>query len=173
VRPSAILDVVRSGEDMAKLVPGNDDDAACAGACGTTSAVPQAVPLAEEEEGGCGSSNSAVGGEMERMERQLASNEHALENNLEIEITATSLPLRQKKGKKYKTDSVAAPQRKTQKQVMGQCSRCGYLSSQEVCKACVLLEGLNKSRPKNQIEVAVEVEVESPEHVMGRCESGL
>ncbi|KAG5880538.1 hypothetical protein JTB14_026771 [Gonioctena quinquepunctata] len=28
------------------------------------------------------------------------------------------------------------------------CSRCGYVSSQEVCKACVLLEGLNKGLPK-------------------------
>lgn len=36
---------------------------------------------------------------------------------------------------------------------MGQCARCGYLSSQAVCKACVLLEGLNKNRPKRGIEV--------------------
>ena len=28
------------------------------------------------------------------------------------------------------------------------CTRCGYVSSQEVCKACVLLEGLNKGLPK-------------------------
>jgi cytoplasmic tRNA 2-thiolation protein 1 len=41
---------------------------------------------------------------------------------------------------------------------MGQCSKCGYLSSQDVCKACVLLEGLNKNRPKNQIEVGYEVQ---------------
>ncbi|XP_013386470.1 cytoplasmic tRNA 2-thiolation protein 1-like [Lingula anatina] len=32
--------------------------------------------------------------------------------------------------------------------VQGTCSRCGYISSQEVCKACVLLEGLNKGLPK-------------------------
>jgi cytoplasmic tRNA 2-thiolation protein 1 len=43
-------------------------------------------------------------------------------------------------------------------QVMGQCKKCGYLSSQEVCKACVLLEGLNKARPKNKIEVGYEVQ---------------
>ena len=30
----------------------------------------------------------------------------------------------------------------------GTCTRCGYLSSQEVCKACVLLEGLNKGLPR-------------------------
>lgn len=28
------------------------------------------------------------------------------------------------------------------------CTRCLYVSSQEVCKACVLLEGLNKGLPK-------------------------
>ncbi|KAL6757208.1 hypothetical protein V8C86DRAFT_2628641, partial [Haematococcus lacustris] len=35
-------------------------------------------------------------------------------------------------------------------QSVGQCGRCGYLSSQPVCKACVLLEGLNRSRPGRQ-----------------------
>ena len=28
------------------------------------------------------------------------------------------------------------------------CTQCGYLSSNPVCKACVLLNGLNASRPK-------------------------
>jgi len=32
--------------------------------------------------------------------------------------------------------------------VQGTCSRCGYISSMALCKACVLLEGLNKGRPK-------------------------
>ncbi|XP_019637863.1 PREDICTED: cytoplasmic tRNA 2-thiolation protein 1-like [Branchiostoma belcheri] len=30
----------------------------------------------------------------------------------------------------------------------GTCARCGYISSNELCKACVLLEGLNKGLPK-------------------------
>jgi len=30
----------------------------------------------------------------------------------------------------------------------GQCQRCGYISSQLVCKACTLLEGLNKGRAR-------------------------
>lgn len=30
----------------------------------------------------------------------------------------------------------------------GKCARCGYLSSQEVCKACMLLEGLNRGLPR-------------------------
>ena len=30
----------------------------------------------------------------------------------------------------------------------GNCKRCGYISSMEICKACLLLEGLNKGLPK-------------------------
>eukprot|EP01137_Pigoraptor_chileana_P012434 Opistho-2@64813 len=30
----------------------------------------------------------------------------------------------------------------------GVCTRCGYISSQALCKACVLLEGLNRGLPK-------------------------
>jgi len=30
----------------------------------------------------------------------------------------------------------------------GTCTRCGYLSSQKVCKACMLLEGLNRGLPR-------------------------
>lgn len=32
------------------------------------------------------------------------------------------------------------------------CDRCGYLSSNKICKACILLEGLEKNRPKMQLE---------------------
>ena len=32
--------------------------------------------------------------------------------------------------------------------VQGICSRCGYISSQELCKACILLEGLNRGLPR-------------------------
>lgn len=27
------------------------------------------------------------------------------------------------------------------------CTRCGYVSSQDICKACILLEGLNTGQP--------------------------
>lgn len=30
----------------------------------------------------------------------------------------------------------------------GTCNRCGFVSSQQPCKACVLLEGLNRGLPK-------------------------
>lgn len=32
--------------------------------------------------------------------------------------------------------------------VQGKCTKCGYISSQELCKACILLQGLNKGRPR-------------------------
>eukprot|EP00276_Gloeochaete_wittrockiana_P005087 CAMPEP_0184656072 /NCGR_PEP_ID=MMETSP0308-20130426/15507_1 /TAXON_ID=38269 /ORGANISM="Gloeochaete witrockiana, Strain SAG 46.84" /LENGTH=188 /DNA_ID=CAMNT_0027092995 /DNA_START=465 /DNA_END=1031 /DNA_ORIENTATION=- len=32
--------------------------------------------------------------------------------------------------------------------VQGTCSRCGYISSQELCKACALLEGLNAGKAR-------------------------
>ena len=32
--------------------------------------------------------------------------------------------------------------------VVGNCERCGYMSSNKLCKACVLLEGLNRGLPK-------------------------
>lgn len=154
VRPSAILDVVRSGEDMAKLVPGSDEG--CGGTCSS------AIPAAEEEEGGCGSANGrTAGGEMATVEKHLAQNEAAAENGLEVEITASSIgaasqTTSSKKGRKNKAQP--APSRRLPKQVMGRCKICGYLSSQEVCKACTLLDGLNKNRPKNKIEVGYDNE---------------
>lgn len=30
----------------------------------------------------------------------------------------------------------------------GKCVRCGYMSSQRLCKACILIEGLNRGKPK-------------------------
>jgi cytoplasmic tRNA 2-thiolation protein 1 len=32
--------------------------------------------------------------------------------------------------------------------VQGNCTKCGYISSQPLCKACVLLEGLNRGLPR-------------------------
>lgn len=161
VRPSAILDVVRSGEDMAKLIPGSD--VGCGGICSSS------TPAGEEEEGGCGSANGrSAGGELASMEQRLAQNEAAAEHGLEVEITSSSVNGTQnqavpltggKKGNRVKGQPFT-PRKATAKQVMGQCKRCGYLSSQEICKACVLLEGLNKSRPKTSIEVGCGVQEE-------------
>ena len=114
IRPESILDVVRSGADMARLVPGAAaaaaaDDDALQNACGNASSAGNAT-----------SSSSAA---------------------METEIR---LPPR-----------AAAPQPPQQR--LGHCARCGYMSSQPVCQACVLLQGLNKARARTEVAVAVTV----------------
>lgn len=154
VRPSAILDVVRSGEDMAKLVPGKDGDKACGGTgCGS---VTQALP--DEDEGGCGSAQGrGSGGDMAKMERTLAQNDMAASAGLETEVTLASVGAgSNKKNRKSKDQGRGAlahkqASKRLPQQTMGKCAKCGYISSQTVCKACTLLEGLNKSRPKTTI----------------------
>ena len=171
IRPESILDVVRSGVDMAKLVPGARSDGGV-GACGSGE---DAVAKGAEDEvaGGCGTATGKSSeGEMAQMEKKLRADEEAEVNGTEIEITSscaktngrateqtsaaataiTTVPIRTKNEKKSarKPTREAAPP----KQKLGQCERCGYLSSQAICKACVLLEGLNKARPRTGIEVS-------------------
>ncbi|TGO69103.1 hypothetical protein BOTNAR_0015g00150 [Botryotinia narcissicola] len=162
VRSSAILDVVRSGEDMAKLVP--------AEVTGISHCKSQKVSLAttneEEEEGngGCGTNGRSSGGEMADMEKKLQADEEASER----EIDVTSIALNTTNGQRHDRIDKSQTQkggkkdgRKLTKQTLGTCKKCGYMSSQEICKACVLLEGLNKNRPKMEIEVDVDDEEES------------
>jgi len=103
---------------------------------------------------------------MASVEARLRQNEAAADDNLETEITTKNISGKQQS--RHDSDAVSLASRnkprkgftpkKTSKQVMGQCKKCGYLSSQDICKACVLLQGLNKSRPKNKIEVGYEVQ---------------
>ncbi|KAK5153655.1 cytosolic thiouridylase subunit Ctu1 [Recurvomyces mirabilis] len=199
IRPESILDVVRSGIDMAKLVP--DAAGNCKSGCADKKRKQEAQAEQEEGEGGCGSGNGQdAGGEMAEMERKLWQDEKAEEDGMEVEIKMpmkavngqnhdrdiaasgpptsalitptsdqdhdrhthlsipdletkqTTVPIRtkaeKKQGRKMGKDGIARPA-----QTLGQCERCGYLSSQAVCKACVLLEGLNKSRPRTGVEV--------------------
>ncbi|KAL4928567.1 putative PP-loop ATPase superfamily protein [Aspergillus undulatus] len=151
IRPSSILDIVRSGEEMAILVPINNDHSS------EDSAV-----------GGCGSQNGRTrGGEMAEMERTLAQNEAAA--GLETEIkspqpSTTAVPL-PKKGKK---NTNSAPKPAVKSQVLGKCERCGYITSQRWCHACTLLEGLNKNRPKTAIEMELDAEDEESSSTLRR-----
>ncbi|KAM0806182.1 putative PP-loop ATPase superfamily protein [Usnea florida] len=149
VRPSAILDVVKSGEDMARLVP----EEVSIGRRGGKDVL--VIEGEAEGDGGCGSANGRTsGGEMADMENQLLQNEGAQDK--ETEITT--------KGQRHNRNCKGASRisKKLPKQQMGNCVRCGYLSSQDICKACMLLEGLNKNRPKTQIQVSIEEEDNSP-----------
>ncbi|EQL04195.1 hypothetical protein G6O67_008069 [Ophiocordyceps sinensis] len=130
VRPSAILDIVRSGEDMARLTPDKGQSG-----CDCSQ---------EEGMGGCGSANGATGSDLAQMETALK--EQPLAGGLETEIKSDGateaggsirLPVRNRRPK----DVVPAPL-----QTLGRCVKCGYMSSQDMCQACTLLENLNKNR---------------------------
>ncbi|KAL9120438.1 MAG: hypothetical protein Q9187_003005 [Circinaria calcarea] len=163
VRPSAILDVVRSGEDMAKLVPEEVSGRARGGNAGGPTNV-LVIEGEEEGTGGCGSANGrSSGGEMAHMENILRAGEEAQTRETEITISKLKGQI-QNNRREPNTENMrkARKSRKLPKQTMGQCVRCGYLSSQEICKACMLLEGLNKNRPKIEIEVGIDEEAGSP-----------
>lgn len=139
IRPSSILDIVKSGEDMAALVPKTDSQG---GKNGNSAAAE------DESAGGCGSANGrSSGGEMAAMEERLAQNEAAGSRETEIKLP---------KAAPKKTVKAAKPTIKTQ--TLQHCARCGYMSSQRICKACTLLEGLNKNRPKTEINIGIEDE---------------
>lgn len=149
VRPSAILDIVRSGEDMARLVPGKQSD----------HSIPKGklaldeMPAEAGDTGGCGTGNGRTSGnEMAAMEAQLRSTESS--KNLETDVT-TAIPLRARQGAGKELSGRNANSGRSKKavavQVMGTCEKCGYMSSQSMCQACMLLEGLNKNRPQVQL----------------------
>lgn len=164
VRPSAILDVVKSGEDMAALVPAEVSNPGFS----TAGAKDIAVVLDGEAdgEGGCGSSNGrASGGEMAVMEQRLRdeeTREGKETQNADHETDFTSQGQLHDRHKPTPGAKSSSKGKRLPKQQLQKCGRCGYLSSQSVCKACLLLEGLNKNRPKTQISVSVEEEEYSP-----------
>lgn len=133
VRPSAILDIVRSGEAFAGMVAekpgggggGSEQSAEIGGGCGS------------------GGGGRGAGGEMADMEKELVAAEAA--KGLETEIL---MPGKRRKGLKGQQTLKVVKE-----QVMGNCRKCGYLTSQEFCQACALIEGLNKNRPRRMIEV--------------------
>lgn len=140
IKPSSILDIVKSGEDMAKLVPDES------GESGRSKQLP--LDVETEGSGGCGSAQGrSSGGEMAAMEEQLQQNEDVKDHEIDFTVPAQRHDRRKGKGK-------STVSRKLPQQRIGKCQRCGYMSSQAICKACNLLEGLNKNRPKTQIDVS-------------------
>lgn len=159
IRPSSILDIVRSGEEMAILVPITDG-----GQRPSTAATED-----ESAVGGCGSQNGRTrGGEMAEMERTLAQNEAGAA--LETEIKGPQQPSAAVPLPKKGTKNPKKPQKKpaVKNQVLGKCERCGYISSQRMCHACTLLEGLNKNRPRTAIEMELDAEEEESSTTLRR-----
>ncbi|KAJ0422317.1 ERG2 and Sigma1 receptor like protein-domain-containing protein [Aspergillus carlsbadensis] len=155
IRPSSILDIVRSGEEMAALVPMADGG--------------QSTPE-ETSVGGCGSQNGRTrGSEMAEMEKTLAQNEASASLETEIKLPSqqtAAVPLPKANTKKQKKMVQQKPVAK--KQVLGKCERCGYITSQRWCHACTLLEGLNKNRPKTAIEMDISPEEEESSTTLRR-----
>ncbi|KAL8710691.1 MAG: hypothetical protein Q9220_004709 [cf. Caloplaca sp. 1 TL-2023] len=160
VRPSAILDVVRSGEDMARLVP--KEVSGSGGIANGAAAADVAVVMdgeAEGEEGGCGSANGrASGGEMSAMEQRLRDQERQQGGTQHITKETDFTNKGQRHDRHNKNPRTSSSKKQLHRQHLQKCTRCGYLSSQALCKACMLLEGLNKNRPKTEISVSVEEE---------------
>lgn len=159
VRPSAILDVVRSGEDMAKLVP---EEVTGISQCKSQKVSLSSADAEEEGSGGCGSTGRTSGREMADMEKKLLQDEEASTR----EIDVASIISNDTTGQRH--DRIERPEvrsgrkdKKLTRQTLGTCQKCGYMSSQDICKACMLLEGLNKNRPQMEIEIGVEEEESS------------
>lgn len=136
IRPSAILDIIRSGEDMARLVPGEPlTKCPCKGQTITSLSL-----LGGNQ--GCSSQQDK---EMMEMEVQLRQKE--VSEGLEVDMTTPNSAMDTMVSKDT-TRSAASQSRKAfAKQTLGKCERCGYMSSQAICKACKLLDELNKNRP--------------------------
>lgn len=155
VRPSAILDVVRSGEDMAKLVP---EVVITNSFHNTQTAAKSAVFDEDEGAGGCGAANGrSSGDEMAAMEEALQADKFASELETEILLPIKKTPSGQQHDRKgnivnRRSRDLSHEKRRLPRQKLGTCERCGYMSSQAICKACTLLEGLNKNRPRLEVE---------------------
>lgn len=149
VRPSAILDIVRSGEDMARLVPGQQPDR-----CMTRNG--QAAHERHGHEANvqiCGPGSEQISeNEMSAVEDKPKGVQST--NIMETDVTA-AVPLRPRPNVANKASEEAAKQPGLKStvgtQVMGTCEKCGYMSSQSICQACMLLEGLNRNRPQIQL----------------------
>jgi cytoplasmic tRNA 2-thiolation protein 1 len=136
---------------MAKLCP-SYEASSCGGECSTGSTAKKEAEIMEEADdvGGCGSSKGE-GDEMRRVDEMLARKDHHLE--LDVDTTPIPVPISTKVTAKPNERRRKA-KKEPVKQTLGQCIICGYMSSQSTCKACMLLEGLNRNRPKIDINAA-------------------
>jgi len=89
---------------------------------------------------------------MAAMEKQLRENEAS--EGLEIDVANAMSGDKEAQEEKQQALPLRTNKKNTKpvtRQVLGNCKRCGYMSSQEICQACTLLEGLNKNRPQIRI----------------------
>ncbi|EFQ35459.1 PP-loop family protein [Colletotrichum graminicola] len=141
VRPSAILDIVRSGEDMARLVAGGQSSTyACRGS--------SARDAEHDYTTGCGSQQSkASKKEIAQLDASLS--QATIDDDLEIDFTRTAAADNRTQTKNQPLPNRALPS--VPLQTLGKCERCGYMSSQAICQACLLVDGLNKNKAQIRI----------------------
>ena len=163
---------------------GREKEKGCKGQCDSKQ---ELIPEGDDGEaiGGCGSSTGgrAMGGEMHEREKALRRKYAEEEKNEEdgredgrkngedpptiqkpqLADLATEITLPPRKPPQKQKNAPKPQQRHTpgirKPQTLRNCSRCGYLSSQELCQACVMLEGLNRTRAK----LGVQLENDGPD----------
>ncbi|KAJ0164818.1 Cytoplasmic tRNA 2-thiolation protein 1 [Colletotrichum tanaceti] len=142
VRPSAILDIVRSGEDMARLVAGRQGSSW--GCTGPTSCA------AEDEDytTGCGA-QQGKGPARGIAQLDASLSQGTLEEDLETDFTVTTAAKNRKQTKSRPGSNQASLG--IPLQTLGKCERCGYMSSQAICQACLLVDGLNRNKAQIRI----------------------
>lgn len=84
--------------------------------------------------------------------RELMKNLEAIRPSCIIDIIHSGENLVLKEKKKKIVSNQSAQKSKTQFVDGNRCERCGYLSSNKICKGCILLESLEKSRASVSIE---------------------
>ncbi|PHH50050.1 Cytoplasmic tRNA 2-thiolation protein 1 [Ceratocystis fimbriata CBS 114723] len=122
VRPCAILDIVRSGEDMATLVGQRVETGYQRVNSKTTT-----------------SANSTCDSKHEQTLPRLAA-----KSNVGVQMS----PLGHHQPSAPTKSSSSVKHHVALQQTAKRCGRCGFLSSQSICQACMLLEGLNTAREK-------------------------
>jgi cytoplasmic tRNA 2-thiolation protein 1 len=86
---------------------------------------------------------------MATMDKRLRENE--AHEGLEIDVAKTMAESKTGSEKQRELPIRSGNGDSKPRQVLGNCKRCGYMSSQDICQACMLLEGLNKNRAQIQI----------------------
>ncbi|KAM0322323.1 hypothetical protein ACHAQA_009613 [Verticillium albo-atrum] len=141
VRPSAILDIVRSGEDMARLVPGSSTKAC---------ACPSEGMADDGGTAGCGSKQGrSMESEVAVIEAKLR--RATVDEGLEVDFTATDSNKKVQARREDRKSALAPDAAPTELQKLGKCKRCGYMTSQDFCQACLLVDSLNKNRAELEI----------------------
>jgi cytoplasmic tRNA 2-thiolation protein 1 len=141
VRPAAILDIVRSGEDLARLMDGPPTD-------GCACSVEKAKALEVTSNAEC-PIRKPTPAAPEGLAMKGGSDQGRVEDD--GHTPNKSLNECRRIGKDCNPPAASGGRHKSLLQTLGTCEKCGYMSSQAICQACVLLDSLNKNRAVIQI----------------------